>query len=861
MSVKIPVTLPQLLIALAVFLFAAFAFWLRIIPLLTTGSPDPLAMVAMDDPLYNLRQTEIILAHFPQYSWFDAMTNYPYGTSIYWGPVLPMTIAILCLLTGAASQPEIIRTALLITPLFAAAIVVLMYWVGRAFGDWKTGFAASGFTAVITGQFFTYSMYGYIDHHIAEVFFSTLFCLLYTAAVLSVKETGIRLDDTAGWRTTAVLAFLAGIGYLLGLFTMPTMILFAMIVGLFTIIQSIVDVFRNRTTEYLVLINGIVFFTAAAGILLFGLRSPGINLSTYSIGHVYAYLALVAGTVLLYVLARALAGKSRWYYPAALAGIGVLFIGILAIALPEIYATFVNGFFAFFGQQAITETVLEAMGWSWEKAWVSYNYGLLLFAGGALVMIYNNWKDEHPAQVFALVWSLVMFISTWQHVRYEYYLSVNIALLSAVAVVFVIERATPTLSEYIPLNSLETSLQGQPGPEKTGKKRHAKQEKRPIAARSLSGPVSVVAVIVVLIVAALFCFTSAYQSYTNISDNGEIMNPDWRSSLEWLKANSPDPGVDPLALYNPATFTYPAGSYGVMSWWDYGHFITYVANRIPNANPFQQGVAGPNGSAVYFMTSSEDEANHILDNLGTRYVMTDTLMANGKFNAMATWYNASLGPTPYLESVYIPAADDSNAVESRDLFTKEYFHTMIARLHDLDGSYTRPEKLVYIEYIDPSVTSLSLPLVTSAVVVNETEAERRIDNYTRAAARGYHAKAVSASILSPSDPVPALRHYRLIHESPTNSMSGSDVLKFVKTFEYVPGARIHGTGIIAVPIMTNTGRTFTYYQESAGGEFIVPYSTSGSSYDTRATGKYRIVGTGQEFDVPESAVAGGLTIS
>ena len=37
-----------------------------------------------------------------------------------------------------------------------------------------------------------------------------------------------------------------------------------------------------------------------------------------------------------------------------------------------------------------------------------------------------------------------------------------------------------------------------------------------------------------------------------------------------------------------------------MSWWDYGHLITYIAKRIPNANPFQAGVAGPNGVGSVF---------------------------------------------------------------------------------------------------------------------------------------------------------------------------------------------------------------------------------------------------------------------
>ncbi len=71
---------------------------------------------------------------------------------------------------------------------------------------------------------------------------------------------------------------------------------------------------------------------------------------------------------------------------------------------------------------------------------MTFNYGLILMVGGALVMLYNNLKDEHPHQIFALVWSLIMLFSTWQHVRYEYYLAVNIALLSAVCVSFAFDQ-------------------------------------------------------------------------------------------------------------------------------------------------------------------------------------------------------------------------------------------------------------------------------------------------------------------------------------------------------------------------------------------------------------------------------------
>ena len=372
------------------------------------------------------------------------MTLYPHGSPIYWGPLFPTIIAICCLITGAATRTEIISVGLVIPPLMATATVAIMYYVGKTCGDWKTGILASGFTAIITGQFFYRSLYGYTDHHIAEVLFSTLFCLFYMYAVLSEKGTKIELKNPRSYKSLLLVSALAGIAYLLGLFTMPTMILFAMIAGIFTVVQFIIDVYRGRTSEYLLLINITIFATAIIGLLLFGLKNPGIDLSTYSIGHIIAYLGMIFGTgIIIPAAARTSKTKKNIFYPAALAGCGLVFAVFLYFAIPQLYMLLIYSLFAFFGQAPVTETVQEARGWALNLAWMTYNYGLLLMAGGILVMIYKNIRNEHPEQVFVLVWSLVMFFSTWQHVRYEYYLAINVALLAAVCVTYLFSRAVP----------------------------------------------------------------------------------------------------------------------------------------------------------------------------------------------------------------------------------------------------------------------------------------------------------------------------------------------------------------------------------------------------------------------------------
>lgn len=851
------------LIAGVIAIFFLFALWLRLLPMFLMGKTDILLMVGSDDPLYNLRQVEQLLANNLNYAWFDPMSEYPVGTSVYWGPLFPTVIAICCMIFGAAARPEIISVGLVVPAVMGALVVPLMYYIGRYCGNWKTGLLAAGFTAIVSGQFFYRSFYGYMDHHIAEALFATLFCLLYIYTLVLAKDQPVDLKNLAGAKKFILFSFFAGIAYLLGLFTMPTMILFAMIVGIFTIIQFVIDVYRDRSSDYLLLGNAVIFITASIGLAVYGFKNPGLGLSTYSIGHIFAYIALIGGTALLYGIARFLKGKEKYYFPAAVAGCALIFAGILFVVNQELYNLLVYSFFSFFGQAPVTNTVQEARGWSLDSAWTTFNYGLILMIGGALVILYNNLKDERPHEIFTLVWSVVIAYSTWQHIRYEYYLAVNIALLSAICVSFVFERGwkdISTLASGLAPEKSSGTTEASRDESPRDKKQKKSQKKGPVSPQVSYGMIGLVVITAGL--GILFVYTSASYSYINATSGAIQMNPDWRDTLEWMGNNTPDTGVDYFTLYNRETFEYPDTSYGVMSWWDYGHMITYIAKRIPNANPFQAGVIGPDGSAAYFVATSEDTANTILDHDGTRYVITDIEMDTGKFWAMATWFNATAGPAPYQLTMLAPGQADPSRYDSVLLNRQPYYHTMVSRLHNFDGSIAVPTAAYYVEYADSSLTNVKYPVITNAEAMNVSEAAARAGQFNAKAASGTHAEVMSPSVILPIDAVPALKHYRLVYESQTNVFTSKTVdLKYVKVFEYVKGAKIKGSGIIEVPLVTNTGRTFTYRQESVNGTFTVPYATSGSQYPVKTTGPYHIIGTKTTFEVSESAVIQGLAIN
>jgi dolichyl-diphosphooligosaccharide--protein glycosyltransferase len=493
-----------------------------------------------------------------------------------------------------------------------------------------------------------------------------------------------------------------------------------------------------------------------------------------------------------------------------------------------------------------------------EHAWLSFSYGLLLMAGGFLVVLYCNIRDEHPHQVFALIWALIMLLATWQHVRYEYYLAISIALLSALCVGFVLDlwgESRISRRDDGPSPSMQ-----QPGPAR-------KKAMKPAGKKHEPAPATVyltsALALLVIGVSILFAFTSVSDTYAAMQSAGPQMISDWKESLTWMGNNTPETGVDYLRIYDPVTFRYPEESYGVMSWWDYGHMITYIAKRIPNANPFQQGVAGPDGSAAYFVSTEEAAANRILDHDGTRYIVTDILMADimsGKFHAMATWYNSTAGLDPFTATFYVH--DGSGQYETARLIRPDYYLTMVSRLHNFDGAMTEPSAVFYAEYADPDSSGIPVPILTGGSRMNVTDAIQAAAGFNANASAGTHAGLFGFSLVRPAGTVPALRHYRLVHESPSNVYGSAAVdVKFVKVFEYVKGARIPGSGVISLQLVTGTGRHYLYRQESVNGEFIVPYATAGANGDVRAEGLYLLEGTGQTFSVPEQAVLEGLTIN
>ena len=264
----------------------------------------------------------------------------------------------------------------------------------------------------------------------------------------------------------------------------------------------------------------------------------------------------------------------------------------------------------------------------------------------------------------------------------------------------------------------------------------------------------------------------------------------------------------------------------------------------------------------FFITTNESVADGILDKLKTRYVITDYEMDTGKFWAMATWDNPDVGAGPYQRNFILPNPDNPNTGQNYPFFMEPYYQTMVSKLHNFDGSMTEPGQVHYIQYMKPQYSKTADPVIVNGSQVTYDVGTALMQNFKSADNPEYDTALVNYVYTEPVSKIPALQHYRLIHESPTRASPAdlSDV-RYVKIFEYVPGAVIRGEGVIEIPVMTNVGRKFVYRQESVNGTFIVPYPSNTKVGDVTTLGPYRINSTGKEYVVSDDQILQGSLIS
>jgi len=828
---------------------------LRILPFFQM---DFAAVAVHGDPdvWYNFRQIEVMVSDFSRYNWFDPMTAYPTGKYLDWGPLFPMIASALCIVTGAVLRPDFMAVSSWVPVIFGILMVPVVFFLGRLIAGWKAGIIAAVFIALVSGEYFYRTMAGVVDHHCAEIFFTTVFCLCYLYSLRKASENEVNLRNPASLKPILLPSVVAGVALAAGLAVMPTVLLFALIVGIFTLFMYTWNAFHGKSTDYLLVSNGIVSAFAIAGLALIGIHSPVYSLATYSAAPIHAFILLFCGTALLQFFSMVFRGKP-WMFIGitAVCAIGCIVAAAL-VSLPLVNAWY-STLSSFFGQSFWELPISEQKPWSLVQMWGSFNIGIILACIGLPLLAYRFIKRECPAHLFVLVWGVIILISTIQHSRYEYYSAVIVAISAAFALGYAFILDKPVTGKKKGARSTPDRI------EKKEKKKREGSSPRKADKGMLSG-LEGTGTSVVLACIVVFCGVSLLSDYSIATGTGDTLIPvQWTETLEWMDGAAPGTGVTYLGPYESGNWTYPSGSYSILSWWDYGHWITFLSKRIPVANPFQDNVGA---SSFYFFAESEETANQMADKLDARYIITDWKMADSKFPAMVTWYQSSssagVHPDNYYYRVFRLAPEQGQHNQTLvSLKFQPYYETMVSRLQNFDGSMTSPGEVVYIEYDEPQSLS-GTPLVYRYEVLDFGKARENMASFASNPHEGQGAAIVNTKPSAPVAPIDALKHYRLIYEQVHDPVhTSTDETQPVKTFEYVKGARLKGEGRIEVTIQTNTGRTFVYRQESENGLFILPYPTKNSPYPVKTIGAYRLISSGRTIEVSEQDVMEGATIT
>jgi dolichyl-diphosphooligosaccharide--protein glycosyltransferase len=387
-----------------------------------------------------------------------------------------------------------------------------------------------------------------------------------------------------------------------------------------------------------------------------------------------------------------------------------------------------------------------------------------------------------------------MVVATFGQNRFGYYFAVNVAVLTAYlswrALEFAGLREAPDGIE-VQEDTRDRRGEKERGKTKQGNKskqrkgKAKKREQRVLATRYLSAR-NVYVSMVLIVVFFLAFYPNIGVAINRVKANTGVDN-DWNESLVWMRDNTPDPFNNPGFYYElhqrpPArgAYQYPESAYGVMSWWDYGYYITYIAHRIPNASP--NGQAGAADAASFFVAQDEASGSQVLDRLGSKYVIVDSSMAIGKFYAMAVW--AGKDQSQFFDVFY--QSTQTGTLQPVMLYYPEYYQSMCSRLYLFAGEEWVPQQVLAVSWNERQLTSTDGSTFTAKVVSDQ----KSFSTYDSAKAfvdvhQDYRIVGTSP-VVSPV-PLEKLDHYKLIHQSPTIvSTQQQGNISEVEIFQYSP---------------------------------------------------------------------------
>jgi oligosaccharyl transferase (archaeosortase A-associated) len=728
---------------------------------------DGTVYLSGNDPWYHLRMTEYTVENFPRTMPFDPWTYFPIGTSPgQFGTIFDQVIALVALIVGFGNpSPSLVKEIFLVSPAFFALLACIPgYFIGKRLGGKMGGVVTVGVIAIVPDRFMLVTIAGNTQHEALEVVLMGMSILGLMAALrYAEKEKPVfellLAREFSAMRGTIGYSMLAGVAMGMYIWNWPPGMWLFGIVSIFFTIHLSLEHLRSRSPEHAAFVGAISM--SVAGILALSttrtLELTGVTGRTLL--QPGLAFASAAGVVFLAWLSREIDTRDvpSYTYPAAIAGTFVVVLVVMAVALPDLLDFFLNQIDRVFG--FITDpggssgTVGEITPMEFSQLQSTYVYGLFTAGLGAVAILGGQILDDEPRgeELLVVLWGMMMLFATLTQVRFAYYMTLVVGALNAAFVGYAFRAMGSTDREF----QFETYQ------------------------------ILVVGVVILVMFAPLLgapviaADTTAQEFSDGASTPGNIVA--WDDTLQYMNENTPEQGQygqpdnDPLELFGDFEetddFEYPEGTYGVMSWWDYGHWITQRAERIPNANPFQEGSTD---AARFLLSQTEDEALESLsavdesESAQTRYVMIDWQMVEtesgvgGKFFAPPAFvdeYELSDFTTQLMQ------VSDRGLRPASRIQKQPYYDSMVTRLYHYHGSAQDPQPIV-VQWTGQEQEFPNAGGRTYVEMPPEGQESVRTFNST-AEARSFVEDNPTAQIgglgALPTERVGGLEHFRLVH--------------------------------------------------------------------------------------------------
>ncbi|MBN1151763.1 MAG: oligosaccharyl transferase, archaeosortase A system-associated, partial [Dehalococcoidia bacterium] len=577
------------------------------------------------DAWYHMRLVDSMVHNFPSVTAFDPFSFFPNGIKVPFHPLTSWLIAVPALLLGGGNPSLALVDACgaYFPPVLGALTIIPVYFIGRHLYGRIAGAASAILLAILPGEFLSRSLLGFTDHHVTEAFFSTLTMLLLMLALRAADNAKVVVHSLSdlrnpAYRRTIVYAALAGVSLGLYLLAWRGGVFVLAILVLYVVVRCFIDYGHGRTGSDVVLIFPIV------GVIALVIASPTIAVHYMRTLYVLAMLSVVAVPLALRLFSG-FGHRLHWStrtFAAALVGMLALAFVVLLLASPAL-ADYVRGAIGFMVPTGAHLTIMEMHPlffpggeFSLRVAWTNFTTALGASLIALALLIRATRRPRGNDVTFFLVWSLVMLAAVMLQRRFGYYYAICAALLCGFLTAWL-------LSHQWVRRQVETINRRVHVPAKA-KSKSASKALRSHQADRRAAMFNVL--LATAAIAAVLCVPNVAMARNFATEPG-LMTDGWYETLLWMRDNTPVP-LDSdayLGLHdippNREPYDYPSTAYGVMAWWDYGHWITRLSHRIPEANPFQQGART---AGRFFMSQSEAEGIAILEDSGCDYVVVDS---------------------------------------------------------------------------------------------------------------------------------------------------------------------------------------------------------------------------------------------